>query len=114
MLYEEVLPKDFIDGTEVRKLTLTEIGEIQYLSVDPYTSIKLHDHDGLWEVWCRLKNKTAYVCLKGESHELVNKTGECEEIMAVKGKLDYSYDELGEFFYRLGFSVYHGSLIIDH
>lgn len=113
MMEETRLPKEFIDGREVRKLTLDGIDEIQYLYVAPRTSIKPHGHDDQWEVWVRISHKTAYVCLKGEEHELVNRSGAMMLLMAIKGHSDYSYDDIAQLFQRLGFSVHHGSLISD-
>ena len=118
------LPEEFITGTAgasasrlvepmVEKRTLEGIDEVQYLYVAPWTSIKMHGHDNQWEVWARISHKTAYVCLIGEEHELVNNSGACMVIMAIKGHINYSYDDLAELFYRWGFSVTHGSLAVD-
>ncbi len=118
------LPEEFITGTsgaspsrlvgpKAEKRTLEGIDEIQYLYVAPWTSIKMHGHDNQWEVWARISHKTAYVCLIGEEHELVNNSGACMVIMAIKGHINYSYDDLAELFYRWGFSVTHGSLAVD-
>lgn len=60
-----------------------------------------------------ISHKTAYICLIGEEHELVNNSGACMVIMAIKGHINYSYDDLAELFYRWGFSVTHGSLAVD-
>lgn len=110
MINEINLSKDFVTGGEVRKNTLSVKAEIQGLRVEPHTSIKLHDHDNQWEVY--LWNNRAYVCLKGEEHKLVNESGETKYITAIKGTEDYSLDDLGEFFWIWGYSVYHDSLII--
>lgn len=53
------------------------------------------------------------MCVKGEQHELENNTGAIIELLAVKGHLDYSYDDLADILKRFGFSVYHGSLKIE-
>ena len=100
-------------GPKAEKRTLEGIDEIQYLYVAPWTSIKMHGHDNQWEVWVNIFRKTAYVCLIGEEHELVNNSGTCMVNMAIKGHLNYSYDDLAEFFYRLGLSVTRGSLVVD-
>lgn len=114
MIKEINLSEDFVTGGEVRKGTLSLKAEIQGLKVDPHTSIKLHGHDNQWEVWLRDSPiKRAYVCLKGEEHELVNKSERTEKIVAIKGQEDYSYDDLASFFYDYGYSVHHGSLIIE-
>ena len=123
------LPKEFIARTEgpkskflglrqffepeVKKSTLDGIDEIQYLEVAPWTSITMHGHEQQWEVWVRFFNKTAYVCLIGEEHELVNNTGVAMNLMAIKGNINYTYDDLAEIFTNLGFTVIHGSLVID-
>jgi len=113
------LPDDFVTGTAktgepwVKKLTLEGIDEIQCLHVAPQTSIKLHGHDNQWEVWASLADKTAYVCLIGEEHKLVNNSSTMMVIMAIKGHLDYSYDDLTSVFRGLGFSVKHGSLLVN-
>lgn len=96
----------------VEKRTL-EIGEVQYLYVAPWTSINMHGHKDQWEVWEWISRKEAYVCLKGEEHELVNNTNSEMVLRANKGSMDYSYDELEELFRMWGFSVYHGSLRVN-
>lgn len=122
MIETTKLPKEFIAGLgqirepfgpEVRKRTLEGIDEIQHLYVTPWTSIKKHGHDNQWEVWVRLSHKTAYVCLKGEEHELINNSGAMMILMAIKGHMDYSYDDLAELLYAWGFSVTHGSLVVN-
>ena len=120
------LPEEFITGTretrqpfrnyfgpKVEKRTLEGIDEIQHLYVAPWTSIKMHGHDNQWEVWVRISNKTAHICLMGEEHELVNNSGAMMILMAIKGHINYSYDDLAELFYDWGFSVHHGSLIVN-
>lgn len=118
------LPDEFIAGTAeesayryggpgVSKTTLEGIDEIQHLYVSPWTAIKKHGHDGQWEVWLDLFRKRAYVCLIGEEHELANNRKERMILMAIKGHGEYSYDDFGEFFCNLGFSVYHGSLVVN-
>ncbi len=118
------LPEEFITGTAgasasrlvepmVEKRTLEGIDEVQYLYVAPWTSIKMHGHDDQWEVWERISHKQAYVCLKGEEHELVNNCGSMMVLRATKGHTDYSYDDIAELFWRWGFSVYHGSLVVN-
>ncbi len=118
------LPDELIAGTAeesayrygrpgVSKTTLEGIDEIQYLYVSPWTSIKNHGHDGQWEVWLDLFRKIAYVCLIGEEHELENNREERMILMAIKGHGEYSYDDFGKFFYYLGFSVHHGSLVVN-
>lgn len=118
------LPEEFIAGTaeassyrlgrpKVEKRTLEGIDEIQYLYVAPRTSIKMHGHDNQWEVWARISHKTAHICLIGEEHELVNNSGAMMILMAIKGHVNYSYDDLAELFYKWGFSVTHGSLVVD-
>ena len=118
------LPEEFISGTAeasayrfggpmVEKRTLEGIDEIQYLYVAPRTSIKMHGHDNQWEVWARISHKTAHVCLIGEEHELVNNSGAMMILMAIKGHINYSYDDLAELFYKWGFSVTHGSLVVN-
>lgn len=113
------LPEEFISGkTEMRwepmveKRTLESIDEIQHLYVSPWTSIKKHGHENQWEVWVNISRKTAHVCLIGEEHELVNNTGAMMILMAIKGHINYSYDDLATLFYDWGFSVTHGSLIV--
>lgn len=98
------LPEKFIAGTAgassswlvgpmAEKCTLDGIDEIQHLYVAPWTSIKMHGHGNQWEVWVRITHKTAHVCLIGEEHELVNNSGACMTIMAIKGHVNYSYNE---------------------
>lgn len=118
------LPEEFIAGTAeassyryggptVEKSTLEGIDEIQYLYVAPWTSIKMHGHDNQWEVWVRISHKTAHICLIGEEHELVNNSGSMMILMAIKGHVNYSYDDLAELFCKWEFSVTHGSLVVN-
>ena len=100
-------------GPIVEKRTLEGIDEIQQLYVSPWTSIKMHGHDNQWEVWVRLSHKTAYVCLKDEEHELVNNTGSMMILMAIKGHKNYSYDDFAGFLQSLGFTVTHGSMVVN-
>lgn len=73
----------------------------------------MHGHDNQWEVWARLSHKTAHVCLKGEEHELVNNSGAMMILMAIKGHIDYSYDDLAGLLCDWGFTVTHGSLVVN-
>lgn len=116
------LPDKLVSGTRhayrmggpvVEKTTIEGIDEIQYLSVSPWTSINKHGHNNQREVWVDIESKTAYVCLKGEEHELVNSSSTARVFMAIKGHKDYTYDDLSNLFYGFGFSVTHGSLIIS-
>lgn len=120
MIKTTKLPEELISGTRphpfgpvVEKCTLEGIDEIQYLYVSPWTSIKMHGHNNQWEVWARIPQKAAYVCLKGEEHELINNSGIMMILMAIKGHSDYSYDDLAQIFCKWGFSVNHGSLIVN-
>lgn len=122
MIERTKLPEEILDGIgetrypfgpNVEKRTLEGIDEIQYLYVSPWTSIKMHGHDNQWEVWVRLSHQTAHVCLKGEEHKLVNNSGAMMILMAIKGHKDYSYDDLEGLFQAWGFSVTHGSLIVN-
>lgn len=126
MIEKTQLPEEFITGTrgarhpfghllgpKVEKRTLEGIDEIQYLYVAPWTSIKMHGHDNQWEVWARLSHKTAHVCLKGEEHELVNNSGAMMILMAIKGHIDYSYDDLAGLLRDWGFTVTHDSLVVN-
>lgn len=100
-------------GPKVVKRTLEGIDEIQHLYVSPWTSIKKHGHNNQWEIWVRISHKTAYVCLKGEEHELVNNSGAMMVLMAIKGHIDYSYDDLAGLLHDWGFAVTHGSLLVN-
>lgn len=122
MIETTKLPENFLSGIgqirhpfgpQVEKRTLECIDEIQCLRISPWTTINMHGHDNQWETWLRLSHKTAYVCLKNEEHELVNNSGAIMVIMAVKGHIDYSYDDLAGILQDLGFSVTHGSLIFN-
>ena len=112
MIAEIKLTEEFIKGDEVRKIVLTEIDEIQYLSVAPYTTITMHDHNDQWEVWIWLDKKNVYICPKGESHELVNESDGYVKILAIKGHQDYTYVELSLFFAKLGLLPHAASLKI--
>ena len=112
MIEETRLAEEYVDGYYVMKRAIEGIDEIQCLSVSPRTSIKRYGHDDQWEVWLRISNKTAYVCLKGGKLELINLSENDVLIMAIKGHLDYSYEDLYRIFDRLGFSVHHGALFI--
>ena len=121
MIKTTQLSKELIEGgeklhpfeAEVRKRTLEGVDEIQHLYVTPWTSIKKHGHDGQWEIWIRISHKVAYVCLKGEEHELINNSGSMMILMAIKGHINYSYDDLADFLRGWGFSVTQGSLVVN-
>lgn len=111
-MVEVKLPKEFIKGDEVRKMVLTEIDEIQYLCVEPHTTITMHGHDDQWEVWIWLEKGEAFICPKGNSHELINESDGKVKILAIKGCQDYSYVELATFFAKLGLVPHAASLKI--
>lgn len=126
MIEKTQLPEEFITGTRktrnqfehllkptVEKHTLEGIDEIQHMYVSPWTTIKMHGHDNQWEVLVRLSHKTAHICLKGEEHELVNNSSAMMILMAIKGHFDYSFEELASLFQGWGFSVSHGSLVVN-
>lgn len=114
MIEKTKLPTEIVEGNFVEKQTLKGIDEIQHLHVAPHSSIKLHDHDNQWEVWILFSPvKRAYICLKGETHEFVNNSKEEQHAMAIKGHLDYSYEDLTDIFQNLNFEVYHGSILIE-
>jgi hypothetical protein len=124
MIEKTRLPEKIISGTAeastyrfggpmVEKSTLEGIDEIQYLYVAPRTSINMHGHNNQWEVWARISHKTAHVCLIGEEHELVNNSDANMILMAIKGHINYSYHDIAELFYKWGFSVTHGSLVVN-
>ena len=121
MLKKENLSRKFIEGTKVvykhqlplvEKYTLNGIDEIQFLNVSSRTSIKMHAHTNQWEIWLWPYCREAYICLKGEQHELKNDCDNSMLIMAVKGHSDCSYEDLAYPLHDLGFSVSHGSLIV--
>lgn len=112
MINETKLPRDFVEGLDVWKLTLEGIDEVQCLSVAPYTSIKRHGHENQWEVWLHLNKRIAYICPKNEEHELKNDSDKMEVFMAIKGHKDYSYKDLAAFFIQMEFGVWHGSVHI--
>ena len=114
MIKATKLPEELIAGTSgaspsrsvsprAEKRTLYGIDEIQYLRIAPWTSIGLHGHGDQWEVWVDTSRNTAYVCLIGEKHELVNNSEKEMIVMAIKGHIDYSYEDLAEIFHGLGF-----------
>lgn len=96
---------------KVEKKTLEGIDEIQYLKVAPKTAIKTHGHKDQWEVWVWTSEKKVYVCPKNERHTCVNNSDASIILMAVKGHIDYSYEELEGVFSDLGFSVIKGDLL---
>lgn len=116
-LPEEIVERtngvDFSVAPTVEKRTLSGIDEIQCLHVYPRTSIKRHGHENQWEVWVHVSQNTAYICLHGEEHELANNTDRMLEVMAIKGHIKYTYNELEEIFVNLGFSVVHGSMLVN-
>ena len=124
MINRTKLPEELVDiccetkwhsfGHLVESYALVGIDEIQYLNISPWTSIKMHKNENQWEVWLRISHKTAYVCPKGEEHQLVNNSDAFMIIMSIKGHIDYSYDNLAELFHNFGFSVTHGSLIVQN
>lgn len=119
------VPEEYISGTGdsslwqylttpmAAKRIIGGVDEIQSLYVAPRTTIKTHGHDNQWEVWVRISHKTAHICLIGEEHTLVNDSDEPMTLMAIKGHINYSYDDLAELFGLWGFSVEQGSLIVN-
>ena len=97
------LPEDYITG-DVRKMTIDGLNEGQWLHLDPSGE--------QWEAWIHLAKNTVYICMKDEEHELINDSHSVAIFMAIKGSSDYSYDDLENFFFRLGFKVEHGSVHI--
>ena len=88
---------------KAEKCILEGIDEIQYLSIYPWTAIKLHGHDNQWEVWLYFPKKIAYICPKENQHSFINKSNKLTTFMAIKGHSNYSFEELKEFFYNFGF-----------
>lgn len=119
MLKKTQLPEDFIGKTRsngipiVKKIVLEDIDEIQNLNVAPWTCIDKHGHDNQWEIWFHFASRKAFVCLKGEEHELLNDSDEFQSLMAIKGHGELTYEEFEEFSEGWGFSAEHGSIIID-
>lgn len=118
------IPEELVSGTGkndngrlwkpmAKTRTLEGIDEIQHLYVAPLTSIKMHGHDKQWEVWLDIAQKNAYVCLIDETHELVNNSAAMRILMAIKGHINYPYDDLAGLLYSWGFHVIHGSLVIN-
>lgn len=90
---------------------IKEIVEMQFLEIGPWTKIDMHGHEENWELWLRISTKQAYVCLKGDQHELINDSGQAIFVVAIKGKGDITYEELEEILCQAGFFVCKGSLI---
>ena len=120
MLKRETLPNDYIAAVDMRsphkvcveKMTVNGVVEIQRLIVTPRTEITLHGHDDQWEVWILLSALKVYICLKGEEHQLINRSEEPLKVIAIKGNSDHTFDELAEFFHGMGFCVIKGSMEI--
>lgn len=113
MIETTFLPSNFIDGDFIQKATISKINEIQMLTIAPHTSIKKHKHDKQWEIYLRISPKQhADICLKGESHELVNNTDKQQIIIAIKGDNDYTLEDFKSFFHNTGFYLHHGSCFI--
>ena len=74
--------------TKVEKTTMEGIDEIQQLHISPWTSINKHGHNKQWEIWINISDKTAYICLQDEEHELVNDSPKAMIIMAIKGHIN--------------------------
>ncbi len=119
MLKKIRLPEDFIGRTRsngipiVEKIVLEDIDEVQNLYVAPWTRIDKHGHDNQWEIWLHFASRKAFVCLKGEEHELLNDYSGFQSLLAIKGHGELTYEEFDEFLGWWGFSAEHGSIIID-
>ena len=113
MIETTYLSEELVVGTSVLKSTFEGIDEIQYLQISPRTSIRKHHHENQWEVWICFSTKSVYVCLKGEDHELINNTDKQMVIIAIKGHHNYSYDDLTLPFHWWGFSLNHGSMVVN-
>ncbi len=119
MLKEEKLPKEMLidlgkerdsEECEVKKTALKGIDELQCLEVNPYTIIRTHEHTTQWEVWLWPSRGLACICPKGDKHSLVNNSNKKINIIAIKGRTNYSYEELAKAFSNLGFRVERGDL----
>jgi hypothetical protein len=114
MVKEEQLPKEAIEGYGARKVRLKKIDEVQSLYVGPRTTILKHGHEKKqWEVYIHPETKTAYVCLPGEEHELVNASGRMHLFFSIKGKGKRTLKDFETFFKVAGFTVQQGSVLIS-
>ena len=117
MIKTENLPENMIidlsDGKrdcEVKKTVLEDIEEVQCLEVGPNLIIRTHKHIEEWEVWIWPSRGQAYICPKGGQHALLNTSNTKMNLIAIKGKKDYAYEELAVAFRYLGFKVSKGDL----
>ena len=94
-------------------LTIEGVDKIRFVSVAPWKSAKMNEHDEQWEVLISFHRKTAYVCLKGEEHELVNNSCSIQFLLSITGHSDYSYNDLKRPFRLMGFSVKYGSSVVN-
>ena len=114
----EKLPKDMLidlnnngkRDCEVKKTVLEDIEEVQCLEVGPNLIIRTHKHIEEWEVWIWPSRGQAYICPKGGQHALLNTSNTKMNLIAIKGKKDYAYEELAVAFRNLGFKVSKGDL----
>lgn len=118
MIKTENLPENMIidlsDGKrdcEVKKTVLEDIEEVQCLEVGPNLIIRTHKHIKEWEVWIWPSRGQAYICPKGGQHALINNSNQKMNLIAIKGKKDYAFEELASAFRKLGFKVAEGDLL---
>lgn len=118
MIKTEKLPEDMLidlnnngkRDCEVKKTVLEDIEEVQCLEVGPNLIIRTHKHIEEWEVWIWPSRGQAYICPKGGQHALLNTSNTKMNLISIKGKKDYSYEELALAFMNLGFKVAKGDL----
>ena len=118
MIKTENLPKDMLidlsngkRNCEVKKTVMEDIEEVQCLEVGPNIIIQTHEHIDQWEVWIWPSRGQVYICPKGGQHALINNSHYKMNLIAIKGKKDYSYEELATAFGNLGFKVARGDLL---
>lgn len=91
--------------------TFIGVNEIRHVKVGPYTSIK-ESGDKYWKVWIRLCDKAAFVAMKDEDHSFENNTAREIELITIKGKYCYTYNQIADLLAASGCMVHHGSLAL--
>lgn len=106
MVQQTKVPKDCISAEMAWKMILYGIEDIYYLSVPPNTCVEMQAQKDHCEVWVRVSDMTAYVCVGGEQYALKNDSDETVEFLLLKCESDSLYTDIVNMFKLSGFSVY--------
>lgn len=123
MINKKILPKELLTSASrafsagATRLGLDDVNcNFGILIISPFTIVK-DTKISEWEVQILIDAKEAFVCFKGESNKIVNKSFSTIKVLVIKSTSNnsdvYLYEDFKNFFSVFDFSVHHGSLIVD-